>query len=87
MLESPVKFYLAVNENSSVELIGLDTLKLSLDASADITIPFEALISSPGVHNLQSLELTIRQDMEEHTYRIQQQWLVSVHDTNTYAAA
>ena len=80
MLESPVKFYVSVNENSSVELIGLDTLKLSLEASSDITIPFEALVSSPGVHNLQSLELTIRKDTEEYTYRIQQQWLVSVVD-------
>jgi hypothetical protein len=85
MLESPVKFYVAVDENSPIELIGLDTLKLSLDASADITIPFEALISSPGVHNLQSLQLTIRRDMEEHTYRIQQQWLVSVYDTSITA--
>jgi hypothetical protein len=80
MLESPVKFYVSVEQHPTFELIGLDMLRLSLEASENITIPFEALIPRAGIHNLQALQLTIRQDREEHSYRLQQQWLVHVDD-------
>jgi hypothetical protein len=82
MLESPVKFYVSVEQHPTFELIGLDMLRLSLEASEEIAIPFEALIPRVGVHNLQALQLTIRQNGEEHSYRLQQQWLVIVTDSN-----
>lgn len=81
MLESPVQFYVSVEQHPTFELIGLDMLRLSLGASEGISIPFEALIPRAGVHNLQALQLTIRQGGEEHSYRLQQQWLVTVTDS------
>ena len=81
MLETPVTFYVSVEEHPTFELIGLDMLRLSLEASEEITIPFEALIPTSGVHNLQALQLTIRQNGEELSYQLQQQWLVIVTDS------
>jgi hypothetical protein len=78
MLESPVKFYVSVEQHPTFELIGLDMLRLSLEASEDITVPFEAIIPRAGLHNLQSLQLTIRQGQEELSYGLQQQWLVDI---------
>ena len=83
MLESPVVFYVSVEPHPTVELIGLDMLRLSLEASEEISIPFEALIPTPGVHNLQALQLTIRQESEELSYLLQQQWLVRVIDSQS----
>lgn len=81
MLESPVKFYVSVEEYPAFELIGLDMLRLSLEAREETTIPIQALIPRAGVYNLQALHLTVRQNSEERAHRLQQQWLVSVADT------
>ena len=84
MLESSVDFVVSRIENTKnlgFELIGLNVLHLSLDPSADIDIPFEVLIPTPGIHNLQALQLIVRQNNnEERSYPLEQQWLLHITD-------
>jgi hypothetical protein len=80
MLESPVSFDISVKEHSSFELIGFDTLRLSLQPQEEKTLPLEALIPRAGAHNLQALHFSIKRDQEEFHYPLEQQWIVLVTD-------
>jgi len=82
MLDGSVQFYVSVDDSSSFEVIGLDTLRLSLEANENITIPYEALVPLAGIHNMQTIRFTLRHGKEEETHHLPQQWLVAVSDTN-----
>ncbi|KAG7348164.1 ER-golgi trafficking TRAPP I complex subunit [Nitzschia inconspicua] len=82
LLESPVNF-LYFLDPSSYEFTGLKMQRVELEPDGHIDISFRALISQPGIFDLQSLRLTVRQGNEEVTYQLSQQWLVSVSDSSS----
>jgi hypothetical protein len=75
-----IDFKLIMEQSSTFELIGVEHLILSLEAGKEITIPFEALIPRPGIHNLQTLQLSIKKQDEAipQVYKFPLQWLVTV---------
>jgi hypothetical protein len=80
---SDVDFELIMEPSSTFELVGVERLTLSLGAGKEITIPFEALIPRPGVHNLQTLKLNIKNQDDAanpQVYKFSLQWLVTVTD-------
>lgn len=84
---SDMDFELIMEQSSTFELVGVERLILSLQAGKEITIPFEALIPRPGVHNLQTLQLNIKNQDEAaatpQVYKFPLQWLVTVaHKSN-----
>ena len=89
MLESPVKFSFKWEQpttvsSSSFELIGTCEQKLELDASEEITIPFELLLPKAGVHNLQALRFVVHhENKEDVTYHLSQQWLLHLIDDSS----
>ena len=81
LLEAAVKFYVSVEDHPNYDLIGLDMLRLTLEASGCTTIPFDVLIPRAGIHDLQFLRLTIRDGEEELEFPLTQQWLINIEDT------
>jgi hypothetical protein len=77
---SDIDFELFMEQSSTFELVGVERLLLSLEAGKEITIPFEALIPRPGVHDLQTLKLSIKKQDEAtpQVYKFPLQWLVTV---------
>ncbi len=78
MLESSVQFFLSVEKNPGWEVIGFDVLALSLQPSENVDIPMEALIPRAGIHNLQGLQVTVRQGEEDLPFPLPHQWLIHV---------
>jgi hypothetical protein len=76
------------SSSRTFELVGVERLILSLEAGKEITIPFEALIPRPGVHNLQTLKLSMikksqQPQQQDEVYTFPLQWLVTVQDKST----
>jgi hypothetical protein len=84
MLESPVEFQISLQPTANFELIGAKMHKFKLDASEEVTIPYQALVTKSGTYDLQALRLTIMEETEI-TYELSQQWLVSLKDTASHA--
>ena len=83
LLQNAVELYVTAENNHTFDLVGLDMLRLTLDANQATTIPIQALISQPGVHDLQAFSLTIRQtDKTEVSFSLDKQWLVTVTDSS-----
>lgn len=81
MLESPVDFLYSL-EPASYDLTGIKMHRFDLEPDGRVEISVQALISRPGIFDLQALRLSVRQGSEEVTYQLSQQWLVSVSDSN-----
>jgi len=81
LLESPVNLILSVKDSTTFEMIGFNVMRLSFEPQEEKTIPLEALIPWPGVHNLQAFDLTVKRDEEEFLYPLKQQWIITVSDT------
>ena len=77
LLESPVDFLFSMDP-SSYELIGTKTHRFSLDADEEVSLTLQALISRPGIFDLQALRLLVRQENADVSYQLSQQWLVNV---------
>lgn len=83
MLESPVNFEMTVKAQPSFQLIGLETVRLSLQPQEELTIPLEALVPSAGAHDLQALHLSVKRDQDDLPFPMKQQWLVFVSDISS----
>lgn len=82
MLESSVKFIVSWEPVSTFELIGTTEQILELQANEEITIPYEALISKAGVHNLQKLRFVIQPHGQQQQHK-EQQWLIHLIDSSS----
>lgn len=86
MVESSVDFVVSIAEQANMDIIGPERLTLSLKASETITLPFDALLSRGGIHDLQSMHLTIQdseETKEEISHSLDQQWLVHISDSSS----
>jgi hypothetical protein len=89
LLDAPVSMSLVTKVNPSCELIGLDQSHISLEPDETMEVSFDALIPWGGMHNLQSLQIRVRQssnadgkgDEEAILYDLSQQWLLNVSDS------
>ena len=81
LLEAPVEFLVSAEKQQGWEVIGFDALPLLLEPSASTEIPLEALIPKAGIHNLQALQVTVKQQQgEDLPFSFSHQWLVHVTD-------
>lgn len=79
LLESPVDFLISL-EPKTYDLIGMKKQRFQLDPDGDVTLSLQAVISRPGMFDLQALQITVRQWNEDVTYQLSQQWLVRVRN-------
>ena len=77
LLESPVDFLFSLDP-SAYELIGTKTHRFSLDANGEVSLSLQAMISRPGLIDLQALRLLVRHEDQDVAYQLSQQWLVNV---------
>jgi hypothetical protein len=82
MLGSPVNFILSRQEHPSFELNGIDKMQMDLEAQEQVTISYDALIPTPGAHDLQAFKITLRRGEEELKFPLKQQWFVTVIDNS-----
>jgi hypothetical protein len=77
LVSSKVDFRLGVSASPTFEIIGMESTLMSLEGGEELTIPLQALIPRPGVHNLQRLEVKLEQELGSYSFP-ESQWLVSV---------
>jgi hypothetical protein len=82
LLESPVNFLYSL-EPTSYDFTGMNMQRFDLEPDGEVTLSIQALISRPGIFDLQALRLSVRQENEEVTYQLSQQWLVNVTDNSS----
>jgi hypothetical protein len=77
LVSSKIDFKLGVSASPTFEIIGMESTLMSLEGGEERTIPLQALIPRPGVHNLQRLEVKLEQELGSYSFP-ESQWLVSV---------
>ena len=94
LVETPVDFVVTLKDASNtMDLIGPEEQALTLAGNDTVTLPYEALLSRGGTHDLQSLALTILPASTEQeegkeegvvgvAHSLHQQWLVHVSDSS-----
>ena len=80
-VKSPVQFVFEVENPKYFDFVGAESLQWTLEGSEELFIPMKAAISCPGVHNLQSVKVTIEEDDDDDepvAFNYAVQWLVTV---------
>ena len=87
LVKSSVKFDVEVLKPKYFDFIGAQCLQWTLEGGQEMELPMKAVISSPGVYNLQSIKVTLEDEKsgEESTdaegsvaYDFGVQWLIHV---------
>jgi hypothetical protein len=81
LVATNVDFEVAIQQPHTFEVIGVESLRLSLVGGEETTLSMEALIPRPGVYDLQMVRVTVRKDGEAFPYNFSlQQWLITVSE-------
>jgi hypothetical protein len=83
LLETTLEFYSVILPKAGFELVGPHMQRFKLGPSKQVELSFNAIIPKSGIHNLQCLQLTVRQQGNvECTYNLSDQWLVRVGNSS-----
>lgn len=79
VLDQVVDFEFAMERpKASFDFIGAERFEWELDAGEELTVPAQAVISSPGVYNLQAVRIAVVKDASSVSYKFPLQWTVLV---------
>lgn len=79
LIDSAVDFEFAIDRPERFDFIGSECFQWSLEGSEELTIPLQAVISTTGVYNLQSIRLTATMEDQKVPYLFPMQWMVQVN--------
>lgn len=77
-VEASVEFEFALERQKTLEFMGCECFTWELEGGDELTIPLQALISSPGLYNLQAVRLTVTKEGKKVPYLFPLQWMVTV---------
>ena len=85
MLETPVRFTWSWESapSSTLELLGTCAQTLELLPSQETEISLQAMVTEPGVHDLQKLSFVVHKgNGKDETHRLSEQWLLHLVDSS-----
>jgi hypothetical protein len=87
LVKSSVTFDVEVQKPKYFDFIGAQCLQWTLEGGQDLVLPMKAVFPSPGVYNLQTIKVTLKNDEDvmdskdddgEAAYDFGVQWLINV---------
>jgi len=79
-----VKFTYEVEKQKYFDIVGAQRLEWTLEAGKELVVPQQAIIPFPGVHNLQSVIITLDEefqlegDDEPAAFNFGVQWIINI---------
>ena len=80
LVEASVEFEFALERQKTFEFMGGECFEWEMEGGEELTVPLQAVISIPGVYNLQAVRLTVTKEGKKVPYLFPLQWLISVGD-------
>lgn len=87
LVRSSVTFTVEVLKSKDIGFIGAQTLQWSLEGGEELVLPMKAVISDPGVYDLQSVKVTLVDEDDDEDSKDEEgplafdfgvQWLINV---------
>lgn len=73
-----VQFNVEIEHPRTFEFTGADCFEWTLEGGEELTIALQAIISSPGMYNLQHVRITVGHEGKMVPYVFPLQWMVLV---------